>query len=59
LALASSELVRQREGKRPEHQDVLVLQRREPGEVLVVDLAGVAGEVADGRRPCTVTPLSS
>jgi len=36
---AGSELVRQREGKRAEHQDVLVLQRGEPREVLVADLA--------------------
>jgi hypothetical protein len=44
----SSEFAGQREGERPEHQDVLVLQRREPGEVLVVDFAAVAAEVADG-----------
>jgi hypothetical protein len=39
--------VRQREGKRAEHQDVLVLQRGEPREVLVADFAAVAAEVAD------------
>ncbi len=31
----------------PNHQDVLVLQRGEPREVLVADFAAVAAEVAD------------
>lgn len=39
--------MRQREGERPEHQDVLVLQRREPREMLVGELAAVVAEVAD------------
>jgi len=39
--------VRQREGKRAEHQDVLVLQRGEPRKVLVADFVAVAAEVAD------------
>lgn len=39
--------MRQREGERAEHQDVLVLQR-ESRKVLVVDLATTAAEVVDG-----------
>ena len=38
----------EREGEGAEHQDVLVLERGEPGEVVVVDLAATVAEVGDG-----------
>mgnify|MGYP001791918298 CR=1 FL=1 len=43
---AGSELVRQRDGNRSEHPDVLVLQRGEPREVHGADVGAVAAEVA-------------
>jgi hypothetical protein len=40
--------VGEREGGRPEQQDVFVLKRGERGELLVVDLAAATAKVVDG-----------
>jgi len=51
--LAGSEFVRQRGRERAEHQDVLVLERNEPREVLVADLAAgcCAATIPSQSRP--------